>query len=274
MRNLTGAFAAFRNARHAVAKRTRELVVEYVSRQKAGAECTLCNKALVGAHVLCNRCFNGIHPPSINYRNSLMVEYAWLIHRMAEKRPAVPRLHSSPVKPIPEQFAQLMACKPLLLPDMAEEHEPRLNFYEQAEDSVSCMATDGSSSEEEPSNEHEDLQNEETRCRNMHLGVEEGLGMDELYAFLLAYSRPMSASDRGILESCRKRLRLALRRRWREYEFQSKVEVIDEQLKILKLRYLVSLKELRMGDALVLKESILGLKRERSKMSAIAQSLT
>jgi hypothetical protein len=269
MKNLTDAFMVFRSAKHLMVKHIKNLVVEYISRQIAGQECCLCNTPLAGIYMLCDTCFRSIYPSPVNYRNSLLAEYAWLLHRLLEGKIA----HSAhpvdlrPIKPIPEQFTQFIAYKPTPLPDTGE-HEPTLNFYEQ--DNVSCIATDGSSSEEE---EKDKQDNEEIRHRNLHLGVPDELGIDELYIFLMQYRRPVSSSDRIILESCRKRLQIILRRRWREYEFRTKVEVIDEQLKVLKLRYLMSLKELRMGDALVLKESILDLKKERSRVGTLVQSL-
>lgn len=82
-----------------------------------------------------------------------------------------------------------------------------------------------------------------------------------------------SRDEKAVMDNMRRRMYMMAAQRLKALEYRSKMEVIDEQSNITRLRYLLCLKDLRIDEALVLKRHMLELEDDRKRLAMLLGDL-
>ncbi|AFN83812.1 hypothetical protein EROM_091980 [Encephalitozoon romaleae SJ-2008] len=79
-------------------------------------------------------------------------------------------------------------------------------------------------------------------------------------------SASLSYEERIILSSIKLKIQMETTNKWAAIRIKSMIDLIDEQLNILRLKYLICLRNLRLDDVLLLKKHIIEIRKHRDSL--------
>lgn len=200
--NWTDAFKVLRDTKVRERLLRNNLTFEYLARQLNSTDCSLCFKPIGIRGLLCEGCFYKLHPPPIDFKISIAIEYALDLQRIRMNR-----------------------TKSLKL--SIEDESESLKLLDIFND---CSLRD--------------LSGKVRSLESMPLGYEEKL----------------------ILSNVKLKIQIEETKRWAAVRVKSMIDLIDEQLNIVRLKYLICLRNLRFDDVLLLKKHITEIRKHRDSL--------
>lgn len=112
--------------------------------------------------------------------------------------------------------------------------------------------------------------NEDCDGRLGFLGIPPGCTPEDLAG--MAFSPEpagLDGDEKRILASIRMRVQAQMAARWMAARVRSMVDLVDEQMCVIRLRYLLCLRSLRIDDALLLKRHMAEVREQRGRLIGI-----
>ncbi|CAD27167.1 hypothetical protein [Encephalitozoon cuniculi GB-M1] len=200
--NWTNAFRTLRSAKVKEQQFRNSLIFDYISRQSRSANCSLCYEAIGAKDLLCEACFYKLHPPPIDFKISIVVEYAEAWRRIRDSRK---------------------------LGDLAEARRLRL------------------------------------------LGIPADCSLEKLVRRIFSL-KPTRREEKIMLNNIKLKIRIKMANEWAVLKIKSMMNLIDEQLNIIRLKYLLCLKNLKIDDVLLLKKHMIEVRKYRSSLAEMLKN--
>lgn len=83
----------------------------------------------------------------------------------------------------------------------------------------------------------------------------------------------LSIDEKNMMRNIKQKIHRTLMNKWVMFQYQSRMEVIDEQYSIMRLKYLLCLRKLKIDTALILKTYMIELKRDREYLAMLLDKL-